>query len=93
MLAFRIASLRKACGMSQAQLAAHLNISASAVGMYEQNRRIPDLDTLVAIADIFDVSLDFLVTGYEHQYRHSKPESNVVDFPCSTCFWKHLREN
>lgn len=40
-----------------------LKISPSAVGMYEQGRREPALDILVAMAKIFDVTLDFLVTG------------------------------
>ncbi len=63
MLGTRIAALRKAAGMNQTQLAQILKISSSAVGMYEQGRREPSLDTLAAIADIFGVSIDFLVTG------------------------------
>lgn len=63
MLGARIAALRKAAGMNQAQLAQHLKISPSAVGMYEQGRREPSVDTLAAIAKLFDVSIDFLVTG------------------------------
>ena len=39
MLGIRIAALRREAGMSQAQLAAQLGISPSAMGMYEQGRR------------------------------------------------------
>ena len=63
MLGARIAALRKAAGMNQAQLAQHLKISPSAVGMYEQGRREPSVDTLAVIAKLFDVSIDYLVTG------------------------------
>lgn len=63
MLGERIAALRRAAGMNQSQLAQKLKISASAVGMYEQGRREPSLDTLVAMAETFGVSIDFLVTG------------------------------
>ena len=63
MLGPRIATLRKAAGISQSELAQMLKISPSAVGMYEQGRREPALDILVAMAEIFGVTIDFLVTG------------------------------
>ena len=63
MLATRITQLRKYNGMSQLQLAQILHISASAEGMYEQGRRVPSLETLTAMAAIFHVSLDYLITG------------------------------
>ena len=63
MLGARIAALRRAAGMSQAQLAQKLGISPSAMGMYEQGRREPSMETLVAIAKVFQVSTDYLLTG------------------------------
>lgn len=63
MMGARIAALRKAAGMSQAQLAGELQISTSAVGMYEQGRREPSADTLAAISRLFGVTTDFLITG------------------------------
>lgn len=47
--------------MTQRDLAKKLGISTSAVGMYEQNRREPDLETLKKIAKVFDISLDSLM--------------------------------
>lgn len=89
MLSARITYLRKARGMSQSQLASALSISASTVGMYEQGRRVPDLGTLISMSDFFDVSLDFLITGEEHEYRQSR--RSELTCPCSTCFWKEFR--
>lgn len=63
MFGARVAALRKAAGMSQAQLASQLNISSSAVGMYEQNRREPPLQIVAELAELFGVSTDYLVTG------------------------------
>ncbi len=63
MIGTRMAALRKAAGLNQTQLAKILKVSNSAVGMYEQGRREPSLETLTAIADTFGVSIDFLVTG------------------------------
>ncbi|MBE6946682.1 MAG: helix-turn-helix transcriptional regulator [Ruminococcaceae bacterium] len=63
MLGKRIASLRQSYGMSQAELARLLHISPSAVGMYEQGRREPAVTTLVALSKVFEVSVDYLVSG------------------------------
>ena len=63
MLGARIASLRRRDGLSQAQLAKQLQVSASAVGMYEQGRREPGAQILVKLAKIFSVSTDYLLTG------------------------------
>ena len=63
MLGERIAALRRRAGLSQAELAQRLQISASAMGMYEQGRREPAVDTLVAMARELQVSTDFLLTG------------------------------
>ena len=63
MMGARIAVLRREAGMSQAQLAQALQISPSAVGMYEQGRREPSADTLVALSRIFGVTTDYLLTG------------------------------
>ncbi len=63
MLGARIAALRLGAGMSQAELAKRLSVSASAVGMYEQGRREPSADRIVALAEIFGVTTDYLLTG------------------------------
>ena len=52
-------------------LADLLKISPSAVGMYEQGRREPSVDTLVEMARIFGVSTDFLLTGKAADYTDS----------------------
>ena len=65
MLAKQIKNLRINAGMSQLQLAKKLNVGPSAVGMYEQGRRIPAIDTLVQMAKLFGVSLDYLIIGTE----------------------------
>ncbi len=63
MLGARIAALRRNRGMSQQQLAACLEVSPSAVGMYEQGRREPPGRLLVQMAHVFGVSTDYLLTG------------------------------
>ena len=47
--------------MTQKELAAKLNIAASTLGSYVQNKREPDFITLKAIARYFGVSADYLL--------------------------------
>ena len=63
MLSTQIKTLRQGKGWSQAELARRLHISPSAIGMYEQGRREPSVDILVALSKEFDVTMDCLVAG------------------------------
>jgi transcriptional regulator with XRE-family HTH domain len=63
MLGERIGALRRSKGLSQAELAQKLGISASAMGMYEQGRREPAVQTLVALSRELGVTTDYLLTG------------------------------
>ena len=57
----RIAQLRKNRSMSQFQLAKTLNIATSTLGMYETNKRKPNMEMLEKLADFFGVSIDYLL--------------------------------
>ena len=69
MLGTRIAALRRQAGISQKELARRLNVSTSAIGMYEQGRREPGADRLVEMAALFGVSTDYLLTGVPAEAR------------------------
>lgn len=60
MIGERLRQLRKAKGMTQEQVAAYLNAAKSTVSQYENNVNEPDLKTLVKLADLFNVSVDYL---------------------------------
>jgi len=78
MLGFRIAALRKQAGMNQAELARLLQVSPSAVGMYEQGRREPSAQMLLTLAQIFGVSVDYLLTGSQDPDSRGKLETMVT---------------
>ena len=56
----RIISLRNEKNLTQSQLAEELNISPSAIGMYEQGRRKPSYELLEELCDYFNVDMDYL---------------------------------
>lgn len=56
-----IAMYRKAAGMTQAELAEKLNYSDKAVSKWERGESVPDVLTLMTIAEQFDVSVEELL--------------------------------
>ena len=56
-----LSEIRKDKGLKQKDLADMLNVSVNTISDYENNRYFPDYENLVKIADIFDVSVDFLL--------------------------------
>lgn len=68
-------NLRKDHGDTQADLARYLGISRSAISMYESGEREPDFETLEAIADYFNVNMDFLLGQTEGSTQEPKKDS------------------
>lgn len=61
----RIKALRKAKGLTQAQLAEVLNIADNSLAKIETGARTPSLDLLVDMVKFFEVKLDYIVFGNE----------------------------
>ena len=61
----KIATLRKQKGLHQKDFASILNVSSSTIGMWETDKRQPNLDMIVKIAKYFNVTADFLLDIYE----------------------------
>lgn len=76
MLGKRITELRKACDMSQKELGEKLGLSASAIGMYEQGRREPGNAMLIAMENLFGVTVDYLLGVTDS--TENAPESSVT---------------
>ena len=64
-IADRIHNLRKSKGMSQEELADAAGVSRQAVSKWESEQSIPDLDKVVILSEIFDVTTDYLLKGIE----------------------------
>lgn len=61
----RMRELRKAKGLSLKQLGDMVGVAEVTISTYETGKRLPPVDIVCAIADVFDVSLDYLVRGKE----------------------------
>ena len=57
----RLRELRKQKGISQLKLAMELNMIQNSISRYENGKRQADYSTLIAFADYFNVSIDYLL--------------------------------
>ena len=63
-LGANIAAFRKRCGMTQLVLAEQINFSDKAVSKWERGESIPDVLTLMELADIFEITVDDLLKDH-----------------------------
>ena len=61
----KIKEARKQCGLSQEQLAEKMTVSRSAVAKWEANNGLPDVENLKALAQLLNVSVDYLLDDGE----------------------------
>lgn len=73
-IAKNIATLRKQCEMTQFELAEKLNYSDKAISKWERGESIPDVTILKQIADLFSVTVDYLLES-EHPVK-----KKLIDF-------------
>lgn len=57
----RLKNIRKECGLTQKDVYEKLNISPNGYASYEQGRTEPNIETLVKLCNIFNVSADYLL--------------------------------
>lgn len=70
----RIKELRKDAHISQQQLADVIQISQQSINKYENHNVQPDLQTLIRIAEYFNVSVDYLIGFSDYPKRFSAHE-------------------
>ena len=68
--AFRIKSLRVEKGISQSALASFLGVTKTQISDIENAKTSTSIERLIALADYFDVSLDYLVGRSDDPTRH-----------------------
>lgn len=64
-IADRIQFLRKQKGYSQEELADKMGVSRQAVSKWESEQSVPDLEKIIVMSDLFEVTTDYLLKGIE----------------------------
>ena len=78
-IADRLKELRKKAGYSQEQLAEMLNISRQAVSKWESAQGNPDIENLIKLTEIYNVSADYILSGQEKEEVPEPPEPHHTE--------------
>lgn len=81
----KIYELRKLKGLSQEELAEKLNVSRQSVSLWETNQTVPQIDYLMELSKIFNVSLDELC-GNGNIEKTEQPSETVIEPIYETTF-------
>lgn len=72
----KILKLRSTAKMSQGDLAEKLNVSRQSISKWETNQSVPELDKLIQLSDLFQISMDELVRSDDLDQRE-KEEAEI----------------
>lgn len=75
----RIVQVRKEKNMSQEALAKALNATATTVGRYERDEVKPSIEVATKIADILEVSLDYLTGNSQNLLKDQSMIQRIND--------------
>ena len=71
----KLQKLRKARSLTQEELAAQLGVSRQSLSKWESDGALPDTANIITIADLFGVSIDYLLRAAEAADAPASPES------------------
>jgi transcriptional regulator with XRE-family HTH domain len=75
-IAVNISAMRNAAGLTQAQFAEKLNYTDKAISKWERGESVPDIAVLWQIADMFGVTVDWLIS--DHGKTEVTPDAEAV---------------
>ncbi|MCI5892911.1 MAG: helix-turn-helix domain-containing protein [Clostridiales bacterium] len=81
MLSDKLKQLRKQKKITQEKLANMLNVETSSISKYESANVMPSIDTLAEIANIFDVSIDYLLGRVDKNITPVSLERDTIKIP------------
>ena len=77
MIGTRLKILREELGLKQEELAQKLSVSPSSIGMYETNKREPNSEIIIKIANFFNVTIDYLLGKSDIRNNNENIENNA----------------
>ncbi|MDE6833420.1 MAG: helix-turn-helix domain-containing protein [Ruminococcus sp.] len=84
--------LRKESGLTQQEVASQLGVTKGTVGNYEQGIRCPSNDALVKLADIFHVTVNYLLGLEDRQHKLDVSDLEEDDIAFLKCPDELLRK-
>ncbi len=91
----KLKELRQRKGISQQALAEAIGVSQQSVNKYENHHVEPDIRTLIALADYFNTSVDFLIghTEIDHKIEATTPYDLNTEEAALLQKWRQLSKS
>ncbi|BDZ29644.1 helix-turn-helix transcriptional regulator [Lactiplantibacillus sp. WILCCON 0030] len=91
MLATQLRAHRKAAHLSQAALAQQLYVSRQTISNWENGKSLPDIYSLIALSDLFEISLDDFIKGDVRMQKRLDTDQQLAPlFAAGTIFVSFL---
>lgn len=76
----RLLRLRNQSSLTQEELAERLDVSRQSISKWELNKTLPDVDKLIQLSEMYQVSIDYLIKGKEAlEEERGKGEDEVIE--------------
>ena len=69
--------LRKKAGWSQEELAEQMNVTRQSVSKWEGAQSVPDLEKMIRLSELFEVSTDYLLKDEIEEAEHINPSNDM----------------
>lgn len=94
MISKRLRLLRNEKKLTQEEISNFLSITRQAYSKWESGERKPDIESLVMLADFYNVSLDFLAcrTDIRYNFKQDKELENYINY-CITGYYRYLKKD
>lgn len=89
----KLYELRKQKGLSQEELAGRLNVSRQTVSKWEVGESSPDMEKLVAISELFEISLDELVLDKASAQDASSKQGEIPEVTVRSGLYTDIKEH
>lgn len=73
-------SLRVSKGLTQIELAEYLNVSNKTISKWENDLGMPEVSTLIILADYYEVTVDDILRGTKRISRDNLKETNLTNY-------------
>ena len=74
----KLKNARIEAGLSQEKAAEKINVSRQTISNWENEKSYPDIISVIALSDLYSVSLDELLKGDQKMAEHLEESTNVV---------------
>lgn len=65
--------------MTQEEVAEKLFVSRQSISNWENNKTYPDIGNVIALSDLYQISLDELLKGSDNFMKHLEESTNIVE--------------